>query len=110
MEKMYVTITGLNHYYRTKPFVPGRVVALVKEPDNECDSEAIRAEMLYIGKVGYVANSAYTVYNGTMSAGRLYDKIGAHAYAKVMFVTHSSVIAQVLDIAEAGEFNFIPNT
>lgn len=98
MEKTYfITITGLNHYYGTKPFEIGRVIKLIKEPDNEYDNEAIVAFLPFIDKIGYVANSTNTVYQGTISAGRLYDKIEDYAYARVMFVTHSSVIALVLD-------------
>ena len=98
MEKTYfITITGLNHYYGNKPFEIGRVIKLIKEPDNEYDKEAICAFLPFIDKIGYVANSTNTVYDGTISAGRLYDKIEEYAYAKVMFVTHSSVIALVLD-------------
>ena len=40
MEKTYfVTITGLNHYYGKKPFEIGRIIKLIKEPDNEYDKE-----------------------------------------------------------------------
>ena len=42
-------------------------------------------------------NCRRKIGDGTISAGRLYDKIEDYAYAKVMFVTHSSVIALVLD-------------
>ena len=70
-----VTIAGLAHYYGTKPFKVGAVIKLKKEYDNKYDDEAIRAQLPYIGTVGYVANSTYTVYSGTYSAGRLYDKI-----------------------------------
>lgn len=98
MEKTYfITITGINHYYGRKPFEIGRVIKLIKEPDNEYDKEAIVAFLPFIDKIGYVANSTNTVYDGTISAGRLYDKIEEYAYAKIMFVTHSSVIAVVLD-------------
>ncbi len=98
MEKAYfVTITGINHYYGKKPFEIGRVVKLIKDIDNEYDDEAILAFLPFIEKIGYVANSTNTVYAGTISAGRLYDKIEDYAYARVMFVTHSSVIALVLD-------------
>ena len=98
MEKTYfVTITGLNHYYVKKPFEIGRIIKLVKEPDNEYDKEAILAYLPFIDKIGYVANSTNTVYDGTISAGRLYDKIDDYAYGRVMFVTHSSAIVLVLD-------------
>lgn len=98
MEKTYyVTVTGLDFYYGKKPFEIGRILKLVKEPDNEYDSEAISAFLPFIDKVGYVANSTSTVYDGTISAGRLYDKIDDYAYGKIMFVTHTSAIVLVLD-------------
>lgn len=104
MEKTYfVTITGLNHYYGQKPFEVGRVIKLIKEPDNDYDNEAIVAFLPFINKIGYVANSTNTVYQGTISAGRLYDKIDDYAYAKVMFITHSSAIALVLDKEDVEE-------
>lgn len=93
----FVTITGLNHYYGEKPFEIGRIIKLLKEPDNEYDNEAIIALLPFIDKIGYVANSTNTVYKGTVSAGRIYDKFDDYTYARVMFVTHSSVIALVLD-------------
>lgn len=104
MEKTYfVTITGLNHYYGKKPFEIGRIIKLIKEPDNEYDKEAILAFLPYIDKIGYIANSTNTVYDGTISAGRLYDKIDDYAYGKVMFVTHSSAIVLVLDKEDVEE-------
>ena len=93
----YVTITGINHYYGKKPFEIGRIFRLVKDKDNEYDSEAIAAVLPFIDRIGYVANSTSTVYSGTCSAGRIYDKFKGYTYARVMFVTHSSAIAQVLD-------------
>ena len=65
-----VTITGLAHYYGTKPFKVGAVIKLKKE---------------------------YTVYSGTYSAGRLYDKIGECACAKIILITHSSAVAEVIE-------------
>lgn len=104
MENTYfVTITGLNHYYGKKPFEIGRIIKLIKEPDNEYDKEAIAAFLPFIDKIGYVANSTNTVYDGTISAGRLYDKIEDYAYGRVMFVTHSSAIVLVLDKEEVEE-------
>lgn len=92
----FITITGIDHYYGKKPFEVGRVFKIIKEPDNEYDDEAICAFLPFIEKIGYVANSTRTIYQGTVSAGRLYDKIDDYAYAKTMFITHSSVIALVL--------------
>ncbi len=104
MNKMYfVTITGLDYYYGKNPFEIGRIIRLIKDPENIYDDEAIVAWLPYVEKIGYVANSTKTVYSGTISSGRLYDKIEDYAYAKVMFVTHTSVIALVLDKDEVEE-------
>ncbi len=96
----FVTITGIDHYYGKRPFKVGRIFQLIKDRKNQYDGEAIMAYLPFIEKIGYVANSVDTVYRGTLSAGRLYDKIGDYAFAKVMFITHTSVIAVVLDKEE----------
>lgn len=106
MDKAYfVTLTGLSHYYGFKPFKVGRIVKLIKDTENEYDDEAIMAYLPMIDKVGYVANSPKTVYQGTVSAGRLYDKIEDYAYARIMFITHSSAIALVLDKDDVEEID-----
>ena len=81
----------------------GKIIKLIKEPDNEYDSEAIAAFLPFIDKIGYVANSTNTVYCGTISSGRLYDKIEDYAYGRIMFITHSSAIALVLDREDVEE-------
>lgn len=48
--KAFITITGLK--FRSKPFAVGQKVKLVKEPDNEYDSEAIKAELPGLGCAG----------------------------------------------------------
>lgn len=96
MEAYFLTITGQSHYYDMKPYKVGRIVKLVKEEDNAFDNEAIRVELPFVGTIGYVANSAFTVYQGTYSAGRIYDKIEDCAYARIAFITHSSAIALVV--------------
>ncbi len=104
MENTYfVTITGIDHYYGKKPFEIGRIVKLIKDKNNEYDKEAVAAFLPFIETIGYVANSTNTVYDGTISAGRLYDKIDDYAYARVMFVTRTSVIALVLDKEDVEE-------
>ena len=70
-------------------------VKLTKEPDNEADAEAIKVEMPGIGQIGYVANSPYTVIGESMSAGRIYDKIGDTAKAKVVLVTPHGTICSI---------------
>lgn len=62
---------------------------LKKEPDNEYDKEAIFVSVEGLGKIGYVANSPYTVIGKSMSAGRVYDKIGDTAIGEVVFITES---------------------
>jgi len=96
MENIFITITGQSNFLGLRPYKVGRVVKLVKDKDNEHDEDAIRVELPFIDTIGYVANSTSTVYKGTFSAGRLYDKIGDEAFAQIMFVTHSSAIALIL--------------
>lgn len=96
MKNIFITITGQNNYLGMKPFKVGRIVKIVKEPENQYDQDAIRVELPFIDTIGYVANSVNTVFAGTCSAGKLYDKIDDYAYAEVMFITHSSVIALVV--------------
>lgn len=105
MKNIFITITGQNHYLGLKPYKIGRIVKLVKDIDNDYDEDAIRVELPFIDTIGYVANSVNTVFAGTHSAGKLYDKIGDYAYAEIMFITHSSVIARVLMPEEAENSN-----
>ena len=93
--KRYITVTGLCHYYGEHPFALGQKVTLVKEPANPYDREAIRVELPGLGKVGYVANSTHTVAEGCLSAGRLYDKIGDTARAKVKYILDDAVVCKV---------------
>ncbi len=67
-------------------------VRLVKEPENEADKEAIRVELPGLGKVGYVANSAWSVTGESWSAGRIYDKIGDTAAGTVLYKLPKCVI------------------
>ena len=95
MVKIFITLTGTKYYHGNKFLEPGMKVKLIKEPDNEYDTEAIKICMEGIGNIGYVANSAYTVIGESMSAGRLYDKIGNTAAAKVVMVTPNGTICKV---------------
>ena len=105
MENYFVTSTGMNYYLGMNPYKVNRLVKLVKEPDNTHDPEAIRVELPFIDTIGYVSNSVGTVFAGTYSAGRLYDKFEDYEYAQVMFITHSSVIAIVVPKEEVEEKN-----
>lgn len=92
MGKIYFTLTGTKHYHGKEFLEKGMQVFLVKEPDNEHDKEAIRVELPGLGKIGYVANSPYTVIGESMSAGRMYEKMGKKAVGKVKIVTANGVI------------------
>lgn len=94
-KKVYITITGTNHYLEDEFLKKGDRVTLIKDPDNQYDREAIRVEMDGLGKIGYVANSAYTVLGESFSAGRLYDKIGDQASAKVKHILPKGAICSV---------------
>lgn len=95
MAKTYFPLTGTHHYFGVFFLKKGMRVELEKEPDNKYDKEAIRVNMEGLGKIGYVANSAYTVMGESMSAGRLYDKIGEKAEGKVVLVTERGVLCKV---------------
>ena len=95
MSKVYFTLTGTKYYFGNDFLKKGMRIMLVKEPDNEYDKEAIRVMYEGLGKIGYVANSPYTVIGESMSAGRLYDKIGKKGYGKAVLVTSSGVICKV---------------
>lgn len=97
MNEMYFTIAGCNHYFGTGFMEKGMKVKLIKEPDNEHDKEAIQVKIKGLGKVGYVANSPFTVKGESMSAGRLYDKLGDKAKGKVVFVVDGGVVCKITD-------------
>ncbi len=51
MSEIYFTIAG-THYWNGQEFIePKMQVKLVKEPDNEVDAEAIKAEMPGVGQI-----------------------------------------------------------
>ena len=95
MDEMYFTIAGCRHYFGSDFMKKGMKVKLVKEPDNEYDKEAIKVTYEGLGKIGYVANSSYTLIGDSMSAGRIYDKIGKKAKAKVVLVTDHGTICSI---------------
>ena len=95
MKKVYFTITGTKYYHGQDFIKPGMKVILVKEPDNEYDKEAIRVEIPGLNQIGHVANSPYTVIGDSLSAGRLYDRIGKTAKATVVHVLPKGVLCKV---------------
>ncbi len=95
MKKVYITLTGTKYYHGNDFLKPGMKLKLVKEPENQYDKEAIRVELPGIGKLGYLANSVNTVLGESMSAGRVYDRIGKKAEAVVKIVTEHGVLCQL---------------
>ena len=87
----------MGHYYGLTPFKVGKKIKCVKEPENVYDSEAIRCQLKHVGKVGYVANSPFTVATGTRSAGGISHKVKKHFKVEVMFITGHSVICKVVE-------------
>lgn len=97
MPKQFVTITGMNHYYGMKPFEIGKKIRCVKEPNNKHDMEAISCKMKGINKVGYLANSPYTVIRGSRSAAGVAHKVKDKFVVEVLFITRDGIICQVID-------------
>ncbi len=97
MKEMFVTVTGFGNYHGMYPFKIGNLIRCEKEPTNHYDHEAIKCVVPTLGTVGYIANSVHTVAKGTMSAGRVYDKVSKKFYIRVLFTTHGNVICRVED-------------
>lgn len=95
MSKIYFTLTGTKYYHGKDFLEPGMKVKLVKEPDNEYDKEAIVVKLDGLNDIGHVANSTHTVIGDSMSAGRIYDKIGDVAYGKVKYVLPTGVLCKL---------------
>ena len=97
MSNIYFTVTGLNHYYGDSFLEKEMIVYLKKEEDTAYDKEAISVNLPGLGKIGYVANSPYTVLGESYSAGRLYDKIEDDASGKVRFILDKGVICELIE-------------
>ena len=97
MSNIYLTVTGLHFYYGDSFLEKEMIVYLKKEKDNEYDKEAISINLPGLGKIGYVANSPYTVLGESYSAGRLYDKISEEASGKVKFKLDKGIICELIE-------------
>ena len=79
-----ICIAGQKFYPDSPDLVRGVEVSLIKEPTNEHDKDAIRAEVN--GQtVGYVANSDYTLFEGVKSASEIKSKIKDNQKARILF-------------------------
>ena len=98
--KVFFTIAGTCHYYGSDFMEPGMKVSLIKEPDNEVDSEAIRVEMEGLGKIGYVAATPYTRLGESMSAGKLGSEFEEAANGTIKYVLEKGVLCELDKEAE----------
>ena len=94
---IYLTITHLYGFDNIKRIKPNDTLKLIKQHDNPYDDEAILAFNLECYKCGYVANSIHTVYRGTYSAGRLYDKMAEETLCRVLFVSQENLICELIE-------------
>ena len=95
MEKKFFTVAGTGFRMGTDFMEKEMKVLLKKEKDNDYDNEAISVELEGLGQIGYVANSVGTRKGSTMSAGRLYDKIGDTAVGTVRYVFDDAVVCEL---------------
>ena len=95
--EIQLTIVGIQQYQGRFPFSGGRQLICAKEPDNKFDNKAIKVLDVGNTKVGYIANSPYTVIEGTMSASQVYDQIGDYSVIEVVHSTEYNVICKVIE-------------
>ncbi|MGM9648448.1 MAG: HIRAN domain-containing protein [Butyricicoccaceae bacterium] len=98
LDGIFVTVTGFKHYRDKLPFAIGAELLCCKEPDNPYDTEAIQVLSKGGYQVGYIANGVNTKANGTMSAARIYDRVGHCFLIEVCFSTQSKVICRVTQV------------
>ena len=95
-DSIYITINHLDDFNSNYSFKPGDILTLKKDPANCYDDEAIAVYKKHGCKCGYVANSVSTVFRGTYSAGRVYDKVPDEFNGIVRFVNEESLIVELL--------------
>lgn len=89
-----ITISG-SYFYNFTPS-SDLTVDLIKEEDNEHDPDAI-AVYLDNEKIGYVANSDYTLIDEVKSASKIKNMINDNTQAKILFVyLDEYIIAKIL--------------
>lgn len=91
-----INITATKFYKGIGQLKKGKVVDLIKEPENKKDPDAIRVD-LNGETVGYVANSSYTLTEGLQSATQIKDKFQDKTRAEVLFLyLDEYVVAQLI--------------
>lgn len=94
-ENKYVTINHTEEYGGTVHCRVGDTLILKKDHDNIYDDEAIAVYNKHNCKCGYVANSVCSVARGTLSAGRLYDRIEETSECTICFILDETIIASI---------------
>ena len=92
---MYITITGTNYYQGVDEIKIGQELLLIKDENNNKDSEAIKVLDQNKVPVGYVANSVHTVAKGCHSAGYIYRDVNSNTKCKVLFVVEELIIGEI---------------
>lgn len=95
-EKIYITVNHMDEFHSNYILRPGDILTMKKDHDNCYDDEAILACNKHQIKCGYVANSVSTVYRGTYSAGRVYDKVPEEFQCIVRFANEDALIGEVI--------------
>lgn len=92
--KIFITINHLDDFNGLSNIKVNDNITLIKDLDNPYDDEAIAVFDHNNIKVGYVANSVYSVIRGTYSSGRIYDKIKDNESFLVRFIGNDFIIAE----------------
>lgn len=89
-----ICITGTQFYQSFDVIREGLIVDLIKEDENEHDSDAIRVEVDGM-TIGYVANSPHTLVDGVKSASEIRNTTSAKA--EIMFLyLYEYIIAKLI--------------
>ena len=105
-DSIYITVNHLDDFNSNYMFKPGDILTFKKDPNNCYDDEAIAAYSEHGCKCGYVANSVSTVFRGTYSAGRAYDKVPDEFKGTVRFANEESLIVELkMDNMTVEDFN-----
>lgn len=92
--KIFITINHLDDFNGLSNIKVNDTLTLIKDLDNPYDDEAIAVFDNNNTKVGYVANSVYSVIRGTYSSGRIYDKVKDNESFLVRFIGNDFIIAE----------------
>lgn len=75
-------------------------VRLVKEQDNEYDREAIQVKIKGIGKIGYVANSPFTIKGESMGLAGCMTKLEIKRREKLCLLLTVGLCAELLILVQ----------